>query len=68
MNKYYVGARHIAHSILNGEDAECTWTTLAEAIDEAKEKVEEGEVECAIVVKIVRVVKRSRPPVTVEEV
>jgi hypothetical protein len=68
MKKYYVSAKHIAQAIHNGTNADCMRATLDEAIQDAKNMVQDGSVSCAAVVQIVRIVRRSQPPITVEEV
>lgn len=67
MKKYYLSARHIAESIGRGRDADCMHETLGEAIDEARERIHEGS-DCVAIVKVVRIVKRSKPPIEVIEV
>jgi hypothetical protein len=68
IKKYYVGAKHIGQAIHDGRNSDCTRATLDDAILEAKNMIENGEVNCAIVVQIVRIVRRTQPPITVEEV
>ena len=66
LKKYYVGARHIGQAIVDGHNASCTRHTMDAAIEEARQKVRNGEVDCAVVVQIVAVVRKDYPPVTVE--
>lgn len=68
IKKYYVGARHIAHAISQGQNATCMHIDENDAIAEAKEKIEDGDVECAVVVEIKYVIRRERPPVKVERI
>lgn len=68
MKQYYVGANHIASAIFYGNDAPCTFPTVEAAIKAAKRKVISNEVECAVVVQIVRVIKRIDTPVEIIDV
>jgi len=68
INKYYVGATHIAKAIEDGKNAGSTHADLSDAINEAKRKVQNGEANTVIVVQIIRVVRRDHPPVIVEDV
>jgi hypothetical protein len=68
MNKFYVGATHIANSIKYGTNGQWTHKTLAEATEHAKKLMEEQDTDLTIIVKIVRIVKRSKPPITIEDV
>lgn len=69
MRKYYVGAKHIGRAIGNGTDAECMRNTPDDAIQEAKRMIQETPgMDCAVVVEVIAVVKRSPPPVIVEYV
>lgn len=68
MKKYYIGARHIGTAIGRGYDADCMHDNLSEAITEAREKISEGSVDTCVIVKIVRIVKRSKPPIEVIEI
>lgn len=66
MNRYYVGAKHIASAIAQGRDGAYTKSTMSEAIEEAKKQVMNGDVECAVVVEIIAVIQREKPPVSVK--
>jgi len=68
IKKYYVGAKHIGQAIHDGRNSDCTRATLDEAILEARNMIENGEVKCAIVVEIIRVVRRTQTPISVEVV
>ena len=68
IKKYYVGAKHIASAIHRGSNTGGTFETLDEAIESAKQQVQTNEVECAVVVQIIYVVRKDYPPVRVEKV
>ena len=68
INKFYVGAKHLASAIARGGNGTGTVATVDEAINEAKRQVQNSEVECAIVVQILYVVRKDYPPVRVEKV
>jgi RecJ-like exonuclease len=68
VNKYYVGAKHLASAIGKGVNGSGTHRNEEDALNEAKRQVSEGEVEIALVVEIKYIVRRDRPPVTVERV
>lgn len=68
MKRFYVGAKHIGAAVKRGQNASCTHETLAQAIDDAKQQIRNGEADCVVVVEIVRVVRRDHPPITVEDV
>lgn len=69
MKKYYVGAKHIGAAIGQGRNASCTHQEMGDAIEEAVRTVRGNpDIDCMVVVKIVRVVRRDRPPVVVEDV
>lgn len=65
LNKYYLGATHIADAISNGMNHSHTRATVSEAVAEGIAKVERGEHECVVVVKIIKVIRRETPPVVV---
>ena len=68
LNKYYVGAEHISRAIENGDNQACTFATLEEAIEAAKQQVRNGRRgDTAIVVEITHVIRREIP-ITVESV
>ena len=67
LKKYYVGARHIGQSIQHGSNADCTRLTIDEAIDDAKKQIQ-GGADCVVIVKIVCIVRKDFPPITVENV
>lgn len=68
INKYYVGARHIAEAIYENHNDDWTSESLAEAIKKAKIQFDAENLDCAIVVKIVAVIRREKNPVTVKMV
>ena len=68
MNKFYVGARHIAESIEVEDNHEWTKATVEEAVEHARETMEEDNLDMAIVVQIIRVLKRKSNPIVVEKV
>lgn len=65
MNKYYLGALHIARSVRDKSNNAHTMETLEEAIDAAKKRVLAGE-DCVIIVEIIRIVRRQENPIIVE--
>ena len=67
LKKYYVGAKHIGQSVQHGNNADCTRETFDDAIADAKKQIREGA-QCVVVVKIVAIVRRDSPPITVETV
>jgi len=68
INKFYVGAAHIAEAIGNGSNDEWSHSTLESAINHAKHVMERDEKDCAIIVKIVAVLKRESRPIKVQKV
>jgi hypothetical protein len=66
INRFYVGAANIADAIERGANDPWTCETLQEAIDSAKHKMEEENSDIAIVVQIIRILRRDAPPITVE--
>ena len=67
IDKFYVGAKHIAASIASSENNEWSHKTFEDAIAHAKSQMENEGLHCAIVVKIVAVLKRASPPIKVEK-
>jgi hypothetical protein len=65
MKKYYVGAKVIGSAIGRGEDASCMRATVLEAIREAERQIMSHETDCAVVVKVVRIVRRAAPPIEI---
>lgn len=69
MKKYYIAARHIGAAIGRNQNADCMHDTIGEAIDEARERMMDSDSErCYAIVKVVRIVKRAKPPIEVIEV
>ncbi len=69
--KFYVGANKVFDTHAYGELCGKTWAkkTEAEAIEHAKEILEKNpRQEFAFVVKVIKIVKRDRPPYKVEVV
>ncbi len=66
INKYYVGAQHLAAAIQRGENDKNTHATIDGAINAGKRLVENRAAECVIVVKVVRIIRRTTPPIVVE--
>lgn len=67
VNKFYVGASHIASATNKGVNLPNMYSSLDEAINEAKSKITNGS-ECEIVVSIVAIVTRDVPPIRVRKV
>lgn len=67
-NKYYVGAGHIANAVANGYDDDWTHSTMAKAVEHAKELIEDEGKDCCIIVQIVKIVRPRKNPVIVEDV
>lgn len=69
IDRYYVGASHIAEAIsMKGNDAH-TRATVEEAIEAATEVLENDPMRnCVIIVKIIRVVRRASRPNVIENV
>lgn len=61
--RFYLGSSHISMSDGHSD----VLTTLQEALDKAKESVEEGNREIAYVVEVVRIVRKANTPIIVEE-
>lgn len=68
INKYYVGAEHIAEAIAEGTNAEWTQATLEEAVEKGKKLFDEEHRECVVIVKIIRILRRAKTPIIVEKV
>lgn len=68
INRFYVGASHIAEAILDGDNDEWTRSTLEEAVEHGKQLMEDEDKELVTVVQIVRILRREKTPVTVEVV
>ena len=68
IKRYYVGAEHIATAIGQGRNIDSCHMNLSSAIEEAKMKVARGSTETAIVVQIIRVVRRSTPPIEIIDI
>ncbi len=66
INKYYVGAEHIADAINRGTNDNHTHETLKEAIEDGRELVTLGR-SSVIIVQIVRVIHR-KTPIVVERI
>ena len=70
IRKFYIGSSSVAQAIRDGNNSRITHDTVEGAVAEAKARIESGEFEQAIVVEIVRVIRKEipKPPVTVEEI
>lgn len=68
LNKFYVGAAHISDAIVDGENDDWTHPTLELAIKHAKDLIDSGEKENAVIVQIVAVVTRKKNPISVQKV
>ncbi len=67
LNKFYVGASHIGAAFARGVNDPHTHPTLNAAIENATERINDGNEDTVIIVKIVAVVRRAKAPVTVEK-
>ena len=67
LKKYYVGAIHIGEAIANGSNAACMRSTKEAAIEEATKKVQGDVTNCAVVVKVVTIIRKAKPPIEVED-
>lgn len=62
--RFYVGSKSISES-----DGDSSFlTTLGEALENAREKVESGERNICYIVQIVKIVRRANQPIIVEDV
>jgi biotin-(acetyl-CoA carboxylase) ligase len=68
LNKFYCSAVHISEAIADNRNDEWTRNTLEAATRHAKQLIEDEGRECVAIVKIVRIVRKETPPVSVEEV
>ena len=68
MNKFYVGAAHIANAIGQGRNDPWSKPTLEAAIKHGKSIIEEEDKDCVIIVKVVAVLKREKTQIKVEKV
>lgn len=68
INKFYVGATHIASAIADGSNGKWTHKTIEQAIAHGKSIMESEDRDCVIVVKIVKVLRRASTPIIVEDV
>jgi hypothetical protein len=67
LNLYYVGSTDIATMFTKGQNH--SWTgSLEEMTKKAVARVETGAEKVAVIVKIVRVIRRATPPIIVEDV
>jgi hypothetical protein len=66
LNKFYIGSKDIADCFLHGNNHMWTESTVESAIKRAKEKMIEEDLEGAIIVQIIRVLKVNKPPISVE--
>lgn len=68
MKRFYVAAKHIASAIQMGRDAECMHENVEQAVTDAKLRIQRGEIDSAVVVQIVKIVRKEFPPIVVEDV
>lgn len=68
MNKFYVGASHIADAIAINRNDVWTKPTLVSAIAHGRELMEEEERDIVVIVEIKYVLRRERTPIKVEKV
>lgn len=69
INKFYMAARHISEAVGKGRNADCTRVSLEAAITEAKHYLHENPgTDCVAIVQIIKLVRRDRPPIIVEDV
>ncbi len=67
MKKFYVGAEAVSRAIAYSTDAPIMRETVEEAVEEAKRKLaSEPTRECAVVVQVIRVIRRTPPPFIVD--
>jgi hypothetical protein len=66
VNRYYIAAKHISNAIARGDNSDYTQANIGDTIERAKTQIQNGEMECVAIVKIVAVVRRQKTPVTVE--
>lgn len=66
--RFYVGARSIAAAFVSGEDHDHTHDTVDGAIADAQHVMQVEDLPEAIVVEIIRVIRRVHAPVVVEVV
>ncbi len=66
MKKFYVGAKHIGHSVSKGQDADCMRASFDEAVEHAQEYLErDTTINTCVIVEVVGIVQRQKPPVKV---
>ena len=68
INKFYVGAAHIAESINNGKNSDWSHPTYEAAIEHAKALMEREDKDSMIIVQIIAVLKRRKHPIEVIKV
>ena len=69
MNKFYVGAEHIGAAFGRGRNASIVRASVEEAVEDARKVLwDNPHRDCVVIVEIIRVVRRSTPPIIVEEV
>lgn len=66
IKKYYVGSVQIGEAVGRGENQSNQCETVEEAIEKATHAIRKGTVDCAVVVEIIRVIRKDYPPVIVE--
>lgn len=68
LKKFYVGSQTIARDIEYGTNSEWAHSTIESAIKHARQVMNSEGLDTAIVVQIVRVIKRTNSPVKVFKV
>ena len=68
LNKFYVGAEHIAQAIFDGRQDSWTSPSLEAAIAKGKQILEDDDKDCVIIVQIFRVIRRQKSPIVVQKV
>jgi len=68
LNRFYIGADHIARSIETGKNDPWTKSTLLEAIKHAEKVLDDEDRNVVVVVQIVRIVRRRKAPIVIEKV
>jgi hypothetical protein len=68
LNKFYCSAVRISDAIARGENDSWTRSSLEAATQHARDIINIEGRECVAIVKIVRIVRKETPPISVEEV
>ena len=68
IKRYYIAADAVSEPLGRGQNASNTFMNLFEAIEAATKKIQVGNVQTVAIVQIIRIVRRSTPPVVVENI